>query len=201
MKFQSSFWFLILFALPALTSCIHTAKVSQQFNAGGSLTPTDVVLFTGFNEQDSRTSKFMLTDTRRRLSKCGIEVIYLHDPGLNYEFMKAGFKATDAHVNNDDFIHQLRKVFKVSHIISVGSMEAYQGSSMPVNDTEIFNEPSGVVFEVYSLKTETIVSSMKVTGKTWQVRRGGEIDSESQGSIHVNYNKALKTLLKSSACR
>ncbi|MCE7990386.1 MAG: hypothetical protein HEP71_00345 [Roseivirga sp.] len=201
MKFRSLFWILTLFALAALNSCIHTAKVKQQFNAGGSLNPTDVVLFTGYNGQDSRTSRHMLTDTKRRLSRCDIEVVYLHDPGLNYEFAKAGFKATDAQVDNDDFIHQLREVFKVSHIISVGSMEQYRGSSMGVDQTEIYTEGSGVVFEVYSLDTETIVASMKVTGKTWQLRRGAEIDSESIGSIHVNYNKALKTLLKSSVCR
>lgn len=183
-----------------LSSCFHTAKVTQQFNAGASLSNTDVVLFTGYNGQDSRTSQYMLNDTKRRLSRCNIKVIYLHDPGLNYEFLKAGFKATEANVDNDDFIYQLLEVFGVSHLFSIGSLDQYNGSTMDVDHAEILTEGSGVVFEVYSLDTETNVASMKVMGKTWYAQRGS-VESESIGSIHVNYNKALKTLMKSSVCR
>ncbi|GAB5527218.1 MAG: hypothetical protein Roseis2KO_50900 [Roseivirga sp.] len=186
--------------LVSISSCVHTAKVTQQFDAGSSLSPTDVVLFTGYNGQDSRTAQYMLNDTRSRLSRCGIKVVYQHDPGLNYEFLKAGFQATTPNVDNDDFIYQLREVFGVTHIFSIGSLEQYQGQTMDIAPTEILIEDSGVVFEVYSLDMETNVASMKVVGKTWYARRG-EIDSESIGSIYVNYNKALKTLMKSSACR
>ncbi len=185
----------------SLSSCFHTAKVTQQFNAGASLKSTDAVLFTGFNGTDSRTSRNMLETTRKKLSGCNIKVVYLHDPGLNYEFLKAGFPATKADVDNDDFIHRLREVFGVTHIFSIGSLERYQGNTMDVAKTEVIYEGSGVVFEVYSLETETPVASMKITGKTWRLRRSGEIDNDSMGSIYVNYNKALKTLMKSSACR
>ena len=185
----------------SLSSCFHTAKVTQQFNAGASLKSTDVVLFTGFNGTDSRTSRNMLETTRKKLSGCNIKIVYLHDPGLNYEFLKAGFPATKADVDNDDFIHRLREVFGVTHIFSIGSLERYQGNTMDVAKTEVIYEGSGVVFEVYSLETETPVASMKITGKTWRLRRSGEIDNDSMGSIYVNYNKALKTLMKSSACR
>lgn len=190
----------LILILASLSSCVHTAKVTQQFNAGSSLSTTDVVLFTGYNGQDSRTAQYMLNDTRRRLSRCGIKVVYQHDPGLNYEFLKAGFQATAPDVDNDNFIHQLREVFGVTHIFSIGSVEQYQGQTMEVNKTDILYEGSGVVFEVYSLDMETNVASMKVVGKTWYARRGG-INNESIGSIHVNYNKALKTLMKSSVCR
>lgn len=193
--------FVLVVLLLSLSSCFHTAKVSQQFNAGSSLKVTDVVLFTGYNSEDSRTSQFMLTDTKRRLSNCGIKVVYLHDPSLNYEFLKAGFSATPANVDNDEFIHRVREVFGVSHIFSIGSLDRYNGATMDVKTTEILYEGSGIVFEVYSLDAETNVASMKVKGKTWRVRKGGEIENEPEGSIHVNYNKALKTLMKSSACR
>lgn len=192
---------LVLVLFLSLSSCFHTARVTQQFNAGSSLKNTDVVLFTGYNGQDSRTAQNMLSDTKRRLSKCGIEVVYMHDPGLNYEFLKAGFKATEANVDNDDFIRPLREVFGVSHIFSIGSLERYNGSTMDVEQAEILTEDSGVVFEVYSLDTETNVASMKVMGKTWWVSGKGEIEKEPEGSVHVNYNKALKTLMKSSVCR
>lgn len=190
-----------LVLLLSLSSCFHTAKVTQQFNAGASLKTTDVVLFTGFNSEDSRTSQFMLNDTKRRLSNCSIKVIYLHDPNLNSEFLKAGFSAAPANVDNDEFIHRVREVFGVSHIFSIGSLDRYNGGTMDVEITEVLYEGSGIVFEVYSLDTETNVASMKVMGKTWRVRQGGEIESESEGSIHVNYKKALKTLMKSSDCR
>lgn len=185
-----------------LSSCLHTAKVTQKFTAGSSLKPSDVVLFTGYNGKKSRISDRMLKETQESLSQCNIKVVYLHDPNLNYEFLKAGFTPTEADVDNDDFINKMKKVYDITHIFSVASVDHYNGRSMNIEKADLYSGGSGVVFEVYDLKTETPVASMKIKGRTWKVHREDRsIEDHPEGSIYVNYAKGLKTLMKTSACR
>jgi hypothetical protein len=191
---------LLLSITVCLQSCLHTAKVTQKFTTGSSLSPSDVVLFTGYNGKKSRTSKSMFEDTERILSRCGIKVINIHDPGLNLEFFKAGLTPAEPDVNNDDFINKMKEAYGITHLFSVNNVAQYNGNAMNIDNQDIHYGGAGLVFEVYDLGIEKTIASMKVKGKTWHVVHDGLAES-SFGNKHKNYTKGLKTLMKSSSCR
>ena len=198
MPYKSTLSILVL-AL-CLFSCFHTAKINNLHNYGARLTSEDVILFTGYENKDSRTSKVMLEDMTRLLGKCGIQTKYLYDPEFNNAFLEAGFTSANADVDNDKFMYQMKELYGISHIFSVGHVRRYEGDMMNVNKVDEIYERSGLIFEVYSLEEEKVVSSMKITGNTFMINRGG-VDKDSEGgSVFNNYRKGIKKLLKSAEC-
>lgn len=198
MNFKTTFLFIALGLM--LSSCFHTSKINNLYNYGAQLTSNDVVLFTGYENKDSRVSKMMLKDMNDLLGKCGIETKYLYDPLLNREFLKAGFTIAEAHVDNEQFIYQMKQLYGISHIFSVGHVSEYEGDLMNVSREDAIYEQSGLVFEVYSLAEEKVVSSMQITGSSFMLTPSGmETDNEA-GSIFKNYRKGIKKLLKSVSC-
>lgn len=178
--------------------CIHTSRVAENYNYGTQLKGTDVVLFSGFEQKDSKISKWMLEDTEKMLINYGIKTVYLYDPELDYEMTRAGLMTTERNLDNDDFIYKMREVFGITHIFLVGSVSEYQGEMIKVSEATALDDETGIIFEVYDLAAEKMTTAMRLTGSTLHFVSINEEENRTYGNIYKNYRKGLKKLMKAS---
>jgi len=191
--------FLSICLLFITSSCIHTSKITKLYNNGAHLKSTDVVLFTGFNGEHSRTSNNMMSQTERILKKYGVKVHYLHTSNFNSEIVKAGFTATKADIRNEDFLDKMNQVYGLSYIFTVSDIRKYDGGFMTVDRNSKMLDETGVVFEVYSVTDRQVVASMQLSGSTIHLYSIHEDEEDrTYGNIYKNYGKGLRKLMKAS---
>ena len=188
-----------------ITACIPTARVTEKYSLGVAMKPTDVVLFTGIDDQNSRSAQEFFTMTRDRLAKCGIKVLYLHDKDLPLKLIEMNFPSTAIDVDNDVFIDQMKQAYGLNYIFSVGQGSTWDNENLLVGIDER-NKAAEITFYVYSVEFEQLLSTMVLKGTHSSIGAGRNRFGEERflnlgsvdGATRTAYRKGLNKIMKSS---
>ena len=188
-----------IYLLPFLlfiNSCIHYGKIEQGYNTGFSLSdePQPNILFTGLNALASNDSKSLLQLTRQHFGKCDIQVIDLHSPLLNEDFLKAGFPTPNRDIDDDTFMNRMKMTYGITHLFLIRTYDPEIDWPLQIRDLEY---KSAIFLEIYSLAKEKVVVKQLLTSRT--IRSPYPIlgsKSPYKGTIYTSYVNGLRKFTK-----
>ena len=173
--------------------CSSVNKINTIQSNEIKLNPTDVVLFTGFNMNDSQTSQTMLSQTKEILEAYGVETQYLQDKEVQERLLRLAITSYNGSTQQQaDPASIIFKSGGFDYIFSVVDVNEFEEGINSIDGFEKVKVNSGIVFLVYATTEQKVIASYQLAGKSMSE------DEKANRHILTNYVKVIHKLIKTS---
>ena len=183
---------LCMLLLLVAQGCSSVNKINTLKSNEIKLNPTDVVLFTGFNMNDSQTSQTMLSQTKGILEAYGVETQYLQDKEVQERLLRLAITSYNGSTQHADPASIIFKSGGFDYIFSVVDVNEFEEGINSIDGFEKVNVNSGIVFLVYATTDQKVIASYQLAGKSMSE------DEKANRHIFTNYAKGIHKLIKAS---